>query len=240
MNFNKLWICLLVVLVAAGGYFVVQGTIFANSAGQAASSDIDAPPSPSVPLMLNTIAYAEQIVNSTISVPNVSVLGSGFRVIGVQIQQRPTTTTQSNGPSYINWSVVLYITNQTFVNGSTPSTDAISSGIFVVETPQVPGTNSYDTAEADIQPGQACVVANYNTSSASSSCSQMQGPTKEIIQVGDTYVVVTQSAPNAFFLINGTGPEVSILPASTPPAMSYQQLLALVRSMLPSTSTSNP
>jgi len=239
----------LVLALVAGGVLVFQETLLGNQYAQTSSGGTlqGQVPIASTPMTLNSIAYAERAVQANLTLPNATILGPGFKIIGVQIQERPTNDTLSNGVTYKYWSVNLYISSKAFVNGSTLNTDVIPNAVLVTETPAAPGTNSYDTAQSFLQPGQACVVSNYNTTAASSTCSDMEGPSRQSVQIGDTYLVVTPSVPNAYFMINQSGPVVAIYPAApavtsgeTSSVVSYQQVLALAGSMIQSQSISTP
>jgi len=197
---------------------------------------IGQPPIVPKPMTLNSVGYAEHIVKTNLSLPSATLLGSGFRIIGVEINERPTNDTLSNGLTYAYWNVNLYITDQPFVNDSTTNTDVISHSVVVMETSAAPETTSYDTAEAALTPGQACVVTHYNTTSATTSCAQNSGPSRQLIQMKGNYVAVTPSVPMAFFQIGSTGPVVTIssirIGGVTNDVLSYQQLLALANSMI--------
>jgi Pentapeptide repeats (8 copies) len=230
---------LFVGLLLVSGAVVLLGTLSNAPTQGAANNNFGRVPDIPRPLTLNTVAYAERVVGANLSLPNATVLGTGFRVIGVELDRTPMNQSIGNGDTFTFWSVNLYITNQPFVNGSTLNTDLYPQAIIVNETPAGPNSSSYKQAQNFATPGQACVVSHYNTSSASTSCTQGQGPTSEVIKIRNTYLAVHPTVPNAIFQIDGNDLVTAIYPGTpntasttTSSIMSYQQLLGLAWTMI--------
>ncbi len=230
----------LVLVLSVGGVLVFQQALSGSQPSVASSTNnLNEEPGlvPSGPIPVNTIAYVEKAVQADLVVPNAGVLGSGFRVIGAKVAQNPTSDTLSGGVTYDDWVVAIYITDEPFVNGTTTYSELFSGVIIVSEAPAAPGTNSYDAARAALQPSQTCVGRISSANTTSSTCSYIQGPSQSLVQIGDTYLAVTPSAPSAFFMIGTDGPVVMISPrgpsginGST--LLSYQQMLALASDMI--------
>jgi hypothetical protein len=186
-------------------------------------------------MTVNTIASAENAVGATLLLPNASVLGPGFRIIGATVYQKPTNTTLSDGVTFRDWSAVIYLTNQPFVNRTTLYSTVDSAATFVLtEGPPVPGLNNYTLAESELQPSQFCTESNINTSSVTTSCSNIpHEPPVQLTKIGDTYVAVSPSAPSATFMVGANGLRVYIAPPGTGLAyISYQQVLAIATNMI--------
>src|ERR1700691_4832118 len=85
------------------------------------------PPQAAYPVSLNTVAYADHAVGQNSSLPDPAVLGSEFKVVGVQIIKPPSNDTVPTGApaasqvTYKSWGVEIYISDGAFVNGSTTS-----------------------------------------------------------------------------------------------------------------------
>jgi hypothetical protein len=225
-------------MLLMGGAVVLQGTNFNNSSPSAANHNLAEAPVPSKPMTLNTVAYAERVVQANVSLPDAAVLGPGFRIVGVEIDRRPMNQSTGNGVMYRFWSLNLYLTNQPFFNGSTLSTDLFPQAVIVKETPAGPNSSSYEEAKSFTDPGQACVVST--GARATTSCTQIQGPATHLIQIRNTFLAITPSVPNAFFMVSGAGPVVAIYPGApngtsdgSSSILSYQQLLALAGSIIP-------
>jgi len=207
---------------------------------------------------LNTVAYASQVVGQKLLLPNPTVLGSDFKVIGVQIIKPPSNDTVPTGVpaadqvTYKSWGVAIYISDGAFVNGSTTSSELDSRSVIVLEG-SVPSTaNSYTTAEELIAPAPLCVERVSSTISSgsntsvtstytSSSCSTGTGTVDQLVQVGNTYLAVNPDEPSAIFTVTSTDLNFEIYPgsfanysasASSSSIMSYQQLLGLAQSVI--------
>jgi hypothetical protein len=76
-------------------------------------------PLPGVPVTLNTVNYAINVVGAAVLIPNASAIGSGYRIVGVQISLRPVNDTTDNGTTWRHWTLIFVISNQPFANGST-------------------------------------------------------------------------------------------------------------------------
>ncbi len=226
------------ILLVAGAAALQEPDYGGSSHASAASSLAGGPPLIPHPISLNTVAYAERVVHSNISLPDAAPLGPGFRIVGVEIDRPPMDQSIGNGITVRFWSVNLYITNRPFVNGSTLSTDLFPQAVIANETPAGPNSSSYKLAQDFATPGQACVVSL--GAHASSSCTQGQGPASQVIQIRNTFLAVKSSVPNAVFQIDDKGLVIAIYPATpdaiaieTSEVMSYQQLLALAGSIIP-------
>ena len=189
------------------------------------------------PFTVNTIAYVENAVQANLVLPNASVLGLGFRIVGARVAQNPLIQNDTfTGGTFRSWVVVIYITNQPFINGTT-TYDAFFSNVIVVgEASAAPGGNSSAVAQGQLQPNQSCEIKNPGSESASTTCSEIQGPAQDVVQIGDTYLAVIPSGPSAFFMIGTDGPIVMI--GSKSSLMSYPQMLALASDMISSASAS--
>lgn len=188
-------------------------------------------PGPNGPWTVNTIAYVEHAVQANLVLPNASVLGPGFRIVGARVATYPTNQNDTiTGTTFKYWTVAIYITSQPFVNGTTAYDAFFSGTIIVTEAAAAPGGNSYTVAEGQLQPQQACEGSNPNgTSAVTTSCSVIVGPSMQIVQVGTTYLAVTPSDPMAFFLIAPDGPVVTIDGTSL---MTFQQMMTLASDMI--------
>src|ERR1017187_2317765 len=89
-------------IIFVGGAIVLAGTVpnTSSNPGTFSNNAAGEPPADSEPLTLNTVAYAEQIVQANVILPNLSALSSGFRIVGVTIAQPPMNATLSNGITY--------------------------------------------------------------------------------------------------------------------------------------------
>jgi hypothetical protein len=190
------------------------------------------------PVALNTVAYAEQVIKDKVLVPDVSSLGCGFRVIGVQIHQRPTNE-KLNGITYASWMLSFYATNQPFVNGSTLNTDLLPHAILVTESSEPSSVNSSASAIDFPGPSTSCVIS-LKVNVTSSSCTSRVDTSWNLVQIRNTYLDVAPAVPSALFEINGIDRAIAIAPGTsdimnprTSPIMSYDQLLAIAGSMIP-------
>lgn len=200
---------------------------------------------------LNTVAYAEQIVMDRVLVPDVSALGCGFRIIGAEINQRPTDTTTPNGVKYVSWRLSFYATDQAFVNGTTLNTDLFPHAIIISETSEPSSLDSYKSAAAFFAPDatSSCVISyganvwrgdKVSASVISSSCTSGPNTSWKLVQIRNTYLDVATSRPVAMFEINGINRWIEILPATSSmmdpkssPILNYDQLLAIANSIVP-------
>jgi hypothetical protein len=193
-------------------------------------------------MTLNTVAYAENVVKDKVLLPDVTALGPGFRIVGVMISHLPENVTTNTGITYKHWILNFYISDHPFVNGSTLSTDLFAHSIWVGEGSNPGLVSSYDIAKEMVAPpGGACeiqVITNSSTT-ISSSCTQNQNiDYGQLIKIRNTYVAVHLDVPNADFAIDGLNREIGIHSAALPSPgvpgiLSYQQLMALVDSMIP-------
>jgi len=184
------------------------------------------------PVTLNTVPYAEQVIRDKLLLPDLSPLGPGYQIVGVQINRPPTKDTTSGGIAFRHWILAFFITNQRFVNGSTLNTDLYSSAIEIAESNTIPGTNSHDEAERFIGSGQSCVVS-FAAQVSSTSCTSHGNTVENLVQIRNTYLVVEPTGPSALFWIGGADRAVSIYGAHNNGILSYQKLLALAGSIIP-------
>jgi hypothetical protein len=240
-----------------GGLLVVT-TTFGVSSNSSVTNAGQPPPQATYPVTLNTAAYVDHVVGQDLLLPNASVLGSGFKVVGVQIIKPPSNDTVPSGVpvadqiTYQAWGVEIYISDAAFVNGSTTSSELDSQSVIVLEG-SVPSTaNSYTTAEDLIAPSPLCVErvsstissgtnTNVTLTSTSSSCSTGTDTVDKLVQMGNTYLAVNPDEPSAIFTVTSTDLNFEIYPgsfanysagASSSSIMSYQQLLGLAQSLI--------
>jgi hypothetical protein len=114
------------------------------------------PPMSPLILVLHTPEYVEHALNRTIVLPNATILGPSYRIIGVRIDGDPNFV--ANHTSEV--AATIYVWNGTFTNGSTTVQDVLDGkGIAIVESPIAPGgPDSAAAAQAMIAPQETCVV----------------------------------------------------------------------------------
>jgi hypothetical protein len=160
-------------------------------------------------------------------IPNASAIGSGYRIVGVQISLRPVNDTTDNGTTWRHWTLIFVISNQPFVNGSTLSSTLYSSAITVAEVSTPSRLNSYDAAISFMAPPTTCRTFLNGTNVTCAT--ETQSSPYELVQVDQTYMVVAPSVPNAYFQIEGVQRGVQIYAGG----ISYQQMMNLASSMIP-------
>jgi hypothetical protein len=198
------------------------------------------PPNPFAndPVTLNTVAYSVNAVNATVFVPDASVLGNGYRIVGVQIAQTPENATTSDGITYRYWSLQFVISNQPFINGTTLNGALYSTAVTFTEGPTPGDVSSYSAATDFMAPPAPCTTHLINNGSmcvtvSNSTTTLSVVPTGaspwQLVKTGSTYVVTDPSVPNAIFVINGTSLSVEIYAAG----LTYHQMMALVKTVIP-------
>jgi hypothetical protein len=198
------------------------------------------PPNPFAddPVTLNTVAYSVNAVNSTVFVPDASVLGNGYRIVGVQIGQTPKNETTSDGITYRQWSLEFVISNQPFINGTTLNGALYSTAVTFTEGSTPGGVSSYSWATDFMAPAATCTTYLIDNGSmcvtvSNSTTTMSIVPTGaspwRLVQTGSTYVVTDPSVPNALFVINGTSLGVAIYAAG----LTSQQMMALIETVIP-------
>ena len=120
------------------------------------------PPTPPIVLVLHTPQYVEHTLNRTLVLPEPTLLGPSFRIIGVRIDGTPNIGASNRSQV----AVTVYVWNGVFVNGSTTAEDVLNGkGVAIVESIIAPGgPDSAATAQSMIAPQQSCVVRNGVTS----------------------------------------------------------------------------
>jgi hypothetical protein len=112
-------------------------------------------------LVLHAPQYVEHAINHSLILPDYSLLGSSYRILGVRIDGVPNL----NGtPGQVPWAVTLYLWNGTFVNGTTTSDEVLhAKGIMVLETGLPGPANSTAFAQAALAQQPVCVTKAGNT-----------------------------------------------------------------------------
>ena len=129
------------------------------------------PPTPPLILVLHTPEYVDHALNRTLVLPNATILGPSFRIIGVRIDGGPNFV--ANHTNEV--AATIYVWNGTFTNGSTTVQGVLNGkGIAIVESPIAPGgPDSAAAAQAMIAPQESCVskdgVASCTTDSTTNS-----------------------------------------------------------------------
>jgi hypothetical protein len=129
------------------------------------------PPTPPLILVLHAPEYVDRALNRTLVLPNATILGPSFRIIGVRIDGGPNFV--ANHTSEV--AATIYVWNGTFTNGSTTVQGVLNGkGIAIVESPIAPGgPDSAAAAQAMIALQESCVskdgVASCTTDSTTNS-----------------------------------------------------------------------
>ena len=139
---------------------------------------------------------------------NPAEIGSGYKIVGVDILLRPQNVTLNDGSNFSHWILEFVISNKPFVNGSTTSSSLSQSAITVSEVPTPNSTTRYESAMSFMAPPTICQTSLLNDSQTCSTFSQ-SNPYK-LIEIRSTYLVVDPSVPNAYFLIAGAGKTIQI------------------------------
>src|SRR5208283_50463 len=79
-------------------------------------------PYATIPLTLHSVQYAENVVGARLVLPDPTLVGSSFNIVGVRINDLPSSvnSTASNGFSveWIQWSITVFVWDKTFTNGT--------------------------------------------------------------------------------------------------------------------------
>ena len=236
-------LAVLAVAALGAGYLAVNSGRQASSStsssipgpSEVSSSNmtIPRPPPSTQPLTLNSITYTQGIVQGRLIIPNASVLGSGWSIKGAEIAVPPQNVTTSNGIVFNKWAVDMIISNGQFINGTTPSGAFLGDSVIVAEGSSTSYYNSSEAAQQFISPAQNCTTTTLSNNATSSTCSAGPASPLEIVQMGSTYLAVDQSAPNAYFQIDGKDVTVQISGHLT-----YSQVLALAGDIIQNPTTS--
>jgi len=146
---------------------------------------------PPTPLTLNTIAYADSVIHSSLIVPQYSAyLGDSYTIIGVLLGRGPNGTTQTvqvtgdNGIvyTYQRWQAEIFVWNGQFLNGTTTAGQVLASGgVIVRETPSPPGVNSTKSALEILAPNTVCATRTMSGGTTQTTCQTFS-------QTGGAYV----------------------------------------------------
>jgi hypothetical protein len=185
------------------------------------------PPQSSQGVTLNSLAYVQGIVQGRLIVPNASILGSGWSIKGAAIAVAPQNVTTSNGIVFNDWAINIFISNGQFINGTTSDGALLADSVIVSEGSNPGFYNSSAAAQQYISPDQICTTTTLSGNATSSTCSLGQPSSKVLVQIGSTYLAVDQSAPNAYFQIDGENITVQISGHLT-----YSQVLALAEDII--------
>lgn len=215
---------LVLVMLAVVAYLLVGGS---SSQAGCPTSSASGTALTNQPVSLNSVSYVQLVVDDRVAVPDVSSLGCGFGIVGARVVRSPTNAT-SGGAAYLAWTVAFYITDQPFVNGSTPASLLLPNSIVVTESSQPSSTTSYQYA-VGLLPTSSCQRTN-----ATSACSSQAS--ENIVQVRGTYVVVDPAVPSAAFEVTSESLAVTVAPGTSgkPSAvMNYDQMMAIAGTMIP-------
>lgn len=187
------------------------------------------PPQSSQGVTLNSLAHVQGIVQGRLIVPNASILGSGWSIKGAAIAVAPQNVTTSNGIVFNKWAINIFISNGQFTNGTTSNGALLGDSVIVTEGSNPGFYNSSAAAQQYISPDEICTTTTLSGNATSSSCSMGQPSSKALVQIGSTYLAVDESAPNAYFQIDGENITVQISGHLT-----YSQVLALAKDIIQS------
>jgi hypothetical protein len=218
---GSLAVCLLLVVLTIHSPNQTQDT---------SQNDVAVPPAISHPVVLNTVAYAEKVVGAEVILPDASILGSDYKIVGVQIITAPQNDTTSNGITYRNWVLQFVISNaasSAFVNGTTQNTKLYANAITVTEGPSTGYYDSYEAAVSFMSPSPVCATSSTNGSQTCTTPSQ--STPYSLVEIRNTYLVVDASVPNAYFSLDGSDRIVQIYAGG----LSYQSMLDLAGTMIP-------
>lgn len=184
-----------------------------------------APVPSSKPMDLNTVAYAINAVGGDVPVPNASAVGASYKIIGVELA-KPSNVTTDTGVTWRDWGITFLISDLPFTNGSSMQSDFTGHLITVMESPTPGILNSYGHALSYLAPQQVCQTFTNGTQT----CTDATTNSGQLIQIGSTWLVVDKGGyVNADFTMDGINRGVFI-----DGNLSYQQMLALAQSMIPS------
>ena len=192
-------------------------------------------------MTLNSMSYAQSIIQSNLTIPKASVLGSGWSVKGVQITVPPQNDTTVGGTTFRNWAINIILSNQQFSNGTTLSSSYLPGSVIVTEGASTGYGDSYQAAMNFMAPDELCQVSintvtkdTSTTKVSTSTCypSSVSSPLK-LVQIGNTYLAVDPNAPNAYFQIDSQNMIVQISGH-----LNYSQMISLAGNMIPASTQS--
>jgi hypothetical protein len=165
----------------------------------------------STPLTLNTVAYADSKIHSSLSLPSYSqYLGSSYRIIGALISRGSNGTAQVvqvigyNGTvvSYERWQASIFIWNGLFQNGTTTAQQILNSGgVEVMETPSPPGVNSTRSALEILAPTTECATRTLTGGGTQTKCQTLsQSGGDYMTKIGGLAVVVSPQSHTVTWL----------------------------------------
>ena len=208
---------IIVVLVAVIGLLSLGSSHSSNigvpTQSQAAGDGGDSP----FNMTLNTIPLTSTLEGSRLILPNTTILGSNFNVIGAIILQTPQTQnfTETNGSmtTYVQWGSTIYVWNQTFVNGSTTNLDVFDSGgIAIIESGSASGLSSLSVAEQDLGTPPIC---NVQTTPTTCHTTTYSGP-DYITTVNGQSVVVSPEDGELYWYDSNRAMTVNIVAPDVP------------------------
>lgn len=155
-----------------------------NAATTAASVVPVGGPQPKV-LVLHMPQYVESLVNESLILPNATILGPSYRIVGVSLDLLNLTAT--NG---YRWGVAIYVWNGTFVNCTTTDADIQQGKGVIIAEGGFPSTKQL-TQETLPEPPVSCVSFVKNRSSTCSTQTNTGGDYL-VTQNGETILVNPQ------------------------------------------------
>jgi len=213
---------------------LVVSTLSANNIGSqnAISSNNPATVGGAMPveLVLHTPQYVEGIIHQSLILPNATVLGPSYRILGAMVRGPVNLTATNESP----WEVLVYLSNQSassFVNGTTTNLDVLKDGgVEIVEdgAPLGMPLNSTAAAQAGLAPPVICVGKGMNPTPADSSCTtQSHTGGNYIVTQNGLSLVVNPEWPALTWTDDRNRMGVSIVGGT----QSVQQLLDLANTM---------
>ena len=223
MEVHKKYLFVVVASIVAASVLGVQGFVAsAHSAGTENGLTSNGGPPPH-PLTLNTIDYALRAVGDSILIPDASRIGSGYRVIGVQLY-KPQFVTTNTGFTWRNWGINFFISDRPFVNTTSMTSEFAGHLVVVMESVSPAILNSRDKAISILVPQQVCRLCTNGTRT----CTDVPATRGQLLQIRNVWLVVDSKRPNAAFTVDGINREFY-----TSGDMSYSQMLALADSVIP-------
>ncbi len=240
---SRIVIALIITALALGSgvlvsTFSVDSAISQNGIPSATSNVNPTPSSGAMPmkLVLHTPQYVEGIIHQSLILPDVTVLGPSYRILGAMVEGPVNLTATNQSP----WEVLIYLSNQptsSFVNGTTTDLDVLKSGGVVIAEDGVPtgmALNSTAAAQADLAPQVLCTGKGMNPTPADSSCTtQSYTGNGYIVTQNGLAIVVNPGGPGLVWVDNRNRMGVSI----DGDTQTVQQLLDLASTLTEPTTT---
>ena len=233
-------VALVLIIITAIGVFGLSGSINSfqgvKTSPSSQSSNVGGhgsmPYVAPTPLFLHSIQFVESVVNAKLILPDSTIVGPSFTIVGAEVTEMPTIVnqTETNGTTVklTNWMVTIFVWDQKFVNGTTM--DIFDSGaIAIVEGPAVPGVNSSAWAREITTPGTLCAVNN-RTLPATTHCTTVLPTYPPYITIENGLSVAVSSGGNNF-LINWLDNRSNIWVNINGPNADKNQLLGLADEM---------